>query len=69
MPYCMTIDQRNGKRLLHRIQKQPPTRKPRKPFRIYCGGQRNPSGVGQFSRAAQFYLAAYFIAGCRAPFL
>jgi hypothetical protein len=33
----MTIDERNGKRLLHGVQKEPPVRKARNPFRIHGG--------------------------------
>jgi hypothetical protein len=59
----MAIDQGSGQRMLHRIQKQPPTWKTRDPLRIYCGDERTYSGVHQLVLPAQVHLAARSIAG------
>jgi hypothetical protein len=64
-PHCVTVDQRDGKRLLDGIQKQPPTRKARNSLRIDGRGKRTDSRVNQASHSAQFHAAIRSITGCR----
>jgi hypothetical protein len=68
MPQGITVDQGYGKRLLDRIEEQPPARKSRNPFCIHHLNQRTQPRVNQLIRSAQLDFTTRAIgAACEMP--